>query len=253
MVEPPTTIEFRPGCSFRRKRYARRQCESSVGSGAFFFWSRTPVGGTLAHADDERRKQRARLSEPDYRTLDRVATGAATALGVPAIAITMLDGNQQVCIGAHGFDRADRTLFSSFCLEVAIASRPVIVQDARSRSATTRLAWGLDLVAYAGVPLQVLNGARMGAIGACLSIRRGWQDRDLAILRAFGDVASVVIELELQLARATSAYASLEGRTSEAAFVTAEQLADPEQRRVTIELDQGPINEELTRLLSRRD
>jgi hypothetical protein len=175
------------------------------------------------------------LTDPDglehCRTLDRVATGAATALGVPTIAITLLDGNQQICVGAHGFDRADRTLFSSFCLEVAIATRPVIVQDARSRSGTTRQAWGVDLVAYAGVPLQVLDGARIGAIGACLPMRRGWQDRDLAILRAFGDVATVVIELEVRLAR----------------------LADPEHRRVTIELDQGPINEELTLLLARRD
>src|SRR6185295_3236647 len=108
----------------------------------------------------------------------------------------------------------------------------------RSRtSSTTRKAWGLDLVGYAGVPLTVLNGERSGAIAACLPGRRAWQDRDLALLRAFGDAASVVLELELRLARATVAFASLEMRVSELAIEATERerLLRHDQQRITID------------------
>lgn len=190
-----------------------------------------------------------------HSTLDRLATAAATALGVPTIAITLLDGHQQTCVGAHGFSRGDRSLFSSFCLEVAIASRPVIVQDARSRtSPAIRTAWGAPLVAYAGVPLSVLDVARLGAIGACVPTRRAWQDRDLALLRAFGDVASVVLELELRVARASTAYASLEARVSDLVTESAERerVARNDHRRITLELEQSSFHDDLTGLFNRR-
>jgi GAF domain-containing protein len=149
-----------------------------------------------------------------------------------------------ISIGAHGFRRDDRTLFGSFCLEVAIANRPVIVQDARSRhSPAARTAWGADLVAYAGVPLSPLDGARHGAIGACLPTRRAWQDRDLAILRAFGEAVSVILELELRLARATNAYASLEAGLSDFAMDTPERES-LERRRITVDFEPGPFHDE---------
>jgi GAF domain-containing protein len=146
--------------------------------------------------------------------LDRLAKAAAVVLGVQIVAISILDGNRQQCVGAHGFAREDRALASTFCYEVAAANRPIIVQDARSRNSPTALhGWGLDLVGYAGVPLLLPIASRHGAIGACSPTRRAWQDRDLEILRAFADAASVVLEIE---------YASLEARMSALAAETTE-------------------------------
>ncbi len=207
--------------------------------------------------DHRTRLARWRLSTVDieHATLDRIATATASTLSVPTVAITLLDGNQQRCIGAHGFSREDRSLFSAFCLEVAIANRPVIVQDARSRtSSTARTAWGNELISYAGIPLTLSGLGRNGAIGACAPGRRAWQDRDLAILRAFGDAASAVLELELRLARATIAYASLEARVSELAAETAERerATHHDHRRITLELEQSSFHDELTGLFNRR-
>jgi GAF domain-containing protein len=171
--------------------------------------------GAAGPERDRRVSCRWRLTAVDG-TLDRIAAAAAIALNVPLVAITFLDQDRQVCIGSHGFVREDRTLFSGFCLEVAVANRPIVIQDVRGRASSTgRRTWGLDLVAYAGVPLVLLNGERSGAIGACTTARRAWQDRDLAILRALGDAATVVLDLELRLSRATVAFARLEAGVDE--------------------------------------
>jgi GAF domain-containing protein len=137
-----------------------------------------------------------RLDALARRSLDRIATSAAGLLEVPLVLISLVDGPDQTYVGSHGLTKLQANAPSSLCREVANVRRPIVMQDVRRRlSLASRNVWGFELLAYAGVVLNLLDPSRTGALAALSPQRRAWQSRDLQILRSLADAAAAVLDM----------------------------------------------------------
>jgi diguanylate cyclase (GGDEF)-like protein len=188
---------------------------------------------------------------PERRSLDRIARGAAAALlDVPLVLISIVDRARRIIVGAHGLAAHDLQGKDScaLCRDVAFSGKPIVVQDVRSRlTPADARDWGPELVAYAGVPLSIMEGTRVGTLAAFAMARRTWQSRDLLVLRALAEAAGAVLDMQ-------SRYASLESRVVDLAVETAERerATSCDHRRITLELETRSLHDELTGLLNRR-
>jgi hypothetical protein len=130
------------------------------------------------------------------RGLDRIASAAAALLDVPLVLISVFDGPRQTYVGSHGLPTMRANEPSPLCREVAIAGKPIVMQDARRRlPAAARGVWGFELVAYAAVPLVLLDPSRMGALAVLTPARRGWQGADLQLLRCLAEAATAILDM----------------------------------------------------------
>ena len=131
------------------------------------------------------------------RSLDRIASAAAALVDAPLVLISVIDGSHQMYVGSFGLSEMRAHEPSPLCREVAMASRPIVLQDATRRlPVDARGVWGFELGAYAGVALNLLlTPSRAGAL-ACLSpVRRAWQSNDLHVLRCLADAAASVLDM----------------------------------------------------------
>src|SRR5206468_9339482 len=55
--------------------------------------------------------------------------------------------------------------------------------------------WGFELVAYAGVALNLLDPSRLGALAVLTPARRSWQSQDLHVLRCLADAAAAILDM----------------------------------------------------------
>lgn len=139
-------------------------------------------------------------------SLDRLASAAAAVLEVPLVVISTFEDHRQLFVGAFGLVGGALTARSSdanrACRQIMDCGRPSLVQNMRVRFPdAARHRWGgFDISGYAGVPLASSAGACIGTLSAFDRKPRTWRPRDLVVLRAFGDAAAAVLELERQLA-----------------------------------------------------
>jgi diguanylate cyclase (GGDEF)-like protein len=178
------------------------------------------------------------------RTLDRIASSAATMLGVPLVLISVLDGPHQIHVGSHGLPGMRANEPSPLCREVAIAGRPIMLQDARRRlPASARDLWGFELVGYAGVAMNLHAPARLGALAVFSPVRRAWQSQDLHVLRCLTDAAAAVLDMHAGCEQALCA------RRGAADDV---EVALATSTRRALELEATSLHDEVTGLLNRR-
>jgi GAF domain-containing protein len=131
------------------------------------------------------------------RSLGRIASAAAGLLDVPLVLISVFDGPRQMYVGSHGLANMRANEPSPLCREVASAGRPIVMQDARRRlPAAARGVWGFELVAYAGVALNLLDPSRVGALAVLTPARRAWQSHDLHVLRCLADAAAAILDMQ---------------------------------------------------------
>lgn len=147
--------------------------------------------GTVAHG---------RIDDPlealVRQSLDQIASAAAALLDVPLVLISVLDGPQQSYVGSHGLSTARANDPSPLCRDVATSGRPIVMQDARTRiPSSARGVWEFELVAYAGMALNLVDSSRTAALGALTPARRAWQTHDLQVLRCLADAASAVLNM----------------------------------------------------------
>jgi diguanylate cyclase (GGDEF)-like protein len=179
------------------------------------------------------------------RSLDRIASAAAALIDVPLALINVFDGPRQICVGSHGLAsmRADEP--SPLSREVATAGRPIVMQDARRRlPVAARGSWGFELVAYAGVALNLLDPSHVGALAVLAPTRRAWQSHDLQILRSLADAAAAI--LDMQAGWEASIAEERRGAVHEI------EIASAKGKRRTLELEKTSVHDELTGLLNRR-
>ena len=133
----------------------------------------------------------------DRRAFDRLAKGVALLLVVPRVLISIFHESHHLVIGAHATSalpvQVGEDELLQLCRDVAVGKRPIMLQDARRRMRTD-LKSGV-FVSCAGVPLPFVEGAYTGAITVCDITRRGWQDRDLLVLRCFADAVATIVEV----------------------------------------------------------
>jgi GAF domain-containing protein len=135
----------------------------------------------------------------------QLARLARRLLGVDAAIVSLVDRDRQVFVGQDGLRRGVAARGTSnaaqaYCQHAVATGDPLVIEDARrtpllpNRPATA----GSDAIAYAGIPLEMSDGAVLGTLCALDSSPRRWTAQDLATLEELAAVA--VTELEHRVA-----------------------------------------------------
>jgi len=157
--------------------------------------------------DDEERLQALRalliLDTPPEERFDRVVRFASEEFEVPIVLVSLVDEYRQFFKAQVGMDACESDRDSSFCGHAIMKPDTFVVEDARQdpRFADNPLVTGEPRIRfYAGAPLQLPSGQRVGTL--CLIDRepRSLDAVDLAILGSLRDL--VVDELTNQSVQA---------------------------------------------------
>ena len=130
--------------------------------------------------------------------LDAMAQGCAAALEIRGVLVTVVEGDRQRVLGAHGLPahvRRGTTLVPAnpSCRVVAATGKPRLVQDGRARHVDDPARLGA--VAYAGLPVvaPVFGGSPI-VLAAIDSAPRAWCERDVGVLRGFATGAAAALD-----------------------------------------------------------
>lgn len=156
--------------------------------------------------DDARLKKLWSLNLLDTQaetSFDRMTELASEILGVPISLMTLVDANRGFFKSHYGLPEPIATernvpLSYSFCKYLVQTEEVLLVEDARTdeRVADNLAIQELGLIAYAGVPLRLSDGAVIGSFCAIDTKPHQWTDRDVKILKNLGK--SIVTEIELR-------------------------------------------------------
>ncbi|MBX3226350.1 MAG: diguanylate cyclase [Labilithrix sp.] len=117
---------------------------------------------------------------------DRLTRLAASVLGVPVAAMSLLDAERQFIKSGVGLGDSRQGLVAhSFCQHAVRSREPFVVEDARVHPLAKDNPFVEDgsLVAYAGVPIMVDEGEAVGAFCIADAKPRKWTERELTILK----------------------------------------------------------------------
>jgi diguanylate cyclase (GGDEF)-like protein len=177
---------------------------------------------------------------------DRLTRLVSKILHVPTALVSLVDDKRQFFKSAIGLgepwaSRRQMPLSHSFCKHAIAQAGPLVIEDARMHPLVKHnpAIEDLGVVAYAGVPLTLPGGERLGVLCAIDGVPRAWSDADLEVL---GDLAeSVVAEVRLRLE-----HRALE-RSEAALAEKVTQLEDLQER-----LESLSLTDEMTGLYNRR-
>lgn len=127
-------------------------------------------------------------------TFDRAARTVARCTHAPVALVSVVGATRQHFVGQWGLDgalaaRRGTPISSSACRFVVTDDAPVVVDDVAGHPDLSRLApiEGLNVGAYAGVPLHDGDGVPLGAVCAIDHAPRSWTATDVTALE---DIAS---------------------------------------------------------------
>jgi serine phosphatase RsbU (regulator of sigma subunit) len=156
------------------------------------------------------------LDSAAEESFDRITRIAASAIGVPVSLVSLVDEDRQFfksCLGLPQpwADSRETPLTHSFCQHVVVGAEPLIISDAREHPLVHDNAAISDLqvIAYAGIPLKMPDGAIIGSLCAIDSKPREWSDQDIAMLRDLAEVVMTEIRLRLVAEEAADAISRL--------------------------------------------
>lgn len=136
------------------------------------------------------------LDTPPEERFDRIVEFAAEEFGVPIALISLVDDDRQWFKARFGLAVCETDRQSSFCGHAIHVSEVMVVSDATQdpRFADNPMVLGPPHIRfYAGAPLEIRPGVRVGTLCLIDRRRRTLDDTDLAILMSLRDV--VVSEL----------------------------------------------------------
>ena len=137
------------------------------------------------------------LDTPPEERFDKIARFAADEFGVPIVLISLLDGERQWFKSRVGLPVCETARDVSFCGHAILDAGPMVVADACAdpRFADNPLVTGEPGIRfYAGAPLQLASGVRLGTLCLIDRVPRILDALDLGILGTLRDL--VVLELE---------------------------------------------------------
>jgi PAS domain S-box-containing protein len=162
------------------------------------------------------------LDTPPEERFDRITRLAARVLGVPAVALILVDENRLFFKSRYGTDCVDLDRAGTFCDTTIRENKQFIVPDAKldSRFANHPMVTGKPFYRfYMGNPVAAVDGSLVGTLCALDHQPRMPSAEDLAVLR---DLAAIA-QIELNHGELTTAYKSQQRteeklRASEARF-----------------------------------
>ena len=132
------------------------------------------------------------LDTPPEERFDRIVEFAAEEFGVPIALISLVDDNRQWFKARFGLAVCETDRKSSFCGHAIHVSEVMVVEDATQdpRFADNPMVLGPPNIRfYAGAPLEVRPGVRIGTLCLIDRRRRTLDETDLAILMSLRDLA----------------------------------------------------------------
>jgi serine phosphatase RsbU (regulator of sigma subunit) len=137
---------------------------------------------------------------------DRIAVLVERLVDVPVALVTVLEADRQLLPGQIGLPeplatQREMALTHSFSRHVVEAGELMVVPDVRSdeRMRGTPPMPGIEVVAFAGVPLTDSDGLVLGTLAVMDQEPRTWTHSEIALLTELGEVCSS--ELRLRIAR----------------------------------------------------
>jgi signal transduction histidine kinase len=141
------------------------------------------------------------LERDDSEPFHRVARLARRLLGVDTAIVSLIDRDRHIFHGHDGLrpalaGRGESVARDSYCKHVVATGERLVIGDARA-TLLLRNSPGAahhDALAYAGVPLEVSQGAVLGTLCVFDSSPRSWTTHDLDTLEELAAVALAEIE-----------------------------------------------------------
>jgi formate hydrogenlyase transcriptional activator len=140
------------------------------------------------------------LDSPPEEAFDRLTRMAASILHVPVALVSLVEGERQFFKSVVGLPEPLATvrqtaLEPSFCRHAVASGQPLLVSDARldPRFAGKPSVYQRPAVAYAGIPLQTLEGHTLGTFCVVDDKPREWTQEEVCVLR--GLAASAMTEI----------------------------------------------------------
>ena len=139
------------------------------------------------------------LDGPRERAFDDIVAVARAALGVEIALVSLVDAGRQWFKAAEGLDAAQTPRNVSFCGHAILRADPLIVEDAAEDPRfhdNPLVEGGPKIRFYAGVPLTLPGGARIGTLCAIDSKPRAeFHPDQIETLRALGRLTIDAIAL----------------------------------------------------------
>jgi diguanylate cyclase (GGDEF)-like protein len=181
------------------------------------------------------------LGGPPPESFDRLTRAASMALGAPVSLVSLVGADRQFFVGQQGLtgelaQTRQTPLSYSFCQHAVTSRQPLIISDARKDPllATNLAVRDLDVVAYAGVPLIMQDGAAVGAFCAIDSAPREWNDTELTLLEDLAHIAQELLDLRAAVAQ-EGLYDQLTGLPNRSLLVAhAEQILERSDGRLMV-------------------
>lgn len=140
-------------------------------------------------------------AEPDD-AFDRIAGLVRRVIGVPVALVSLVDVTRQVFPGAAGLPQPwagtrQTPLSHSFCQHVVRSGEPLVITDARRDPRLhDNLAIGdIGVIAYAGYPLTLHDGAVVGSLCAIDNEPRAWSRHELDLLADLAEACAAELRL----------------------------------------------------------
>ena len=137
------------------------------------------------------------LDSPSDKAYDRIVNMAATALGVPGAAVTLVDRHRQFFVALHGLpldspESRETPIDRSVCQYVVAAGAPLVIDDARIDTVLKYHPAVTDgtVVAYLGIPLIDDDDHTLGSLCVWDTGPRHWTAGHVTILRDLAELAT---------------------------------------------------------------
>ena len=123
---------------------------------------------------------------------DRITRLAARLFDVPVSLISLIDADRQWFKSRVGVDFQESARSSAFCAHAILQDGLMVVEDARQdeRFASNHFVVEADARFYAGYPLAMANGSRIGTLCILDSVPRQLDDEQRMLLRDLAAVAA---------------------------------------------------------------
>ncbi|MEQ1809768.1 MAG: GAF domain-containing protein [Terricaulis sp.] len=124
------------------------------------------------------------------------------AMKCPIALVSLVDEGRQWFKARRGLEVSETDRACAFCAYTILSNEPLLVSDAREdeRFADNPLVGGEPpVIAYAGAPIVLKDGPRLGTVCAVDTAPRAWTAREVIDLKEIADLASRYIELRLAL------------------------------------------------------
>jgi len=142
------------------------------------------------------------LGPSAVESFDRLTRLASRLIQAPVALVSFVESDCQFFPGAEGLseelNRLRQTPISgSFCQHVVDTGQPLVIEDARTHPLVhdNESIEKLNVIAYAGLPMRLSNGATLGSFCVIDQKPRRWTEEELAALADLKKYALTELEL----------------------------------------------------------